>query len=72
MRQCMYKTKICNIGDLQKHLMQTWFDFEQIVIDAAIVKWRDRLRSCVCWCQTLRTHPAKLLFICIVWFIRIF
>jgi len=26
--------------------MQTWFDFEQNVIDAAIVKWRDRLRSC--------------------------
>jgi len=27
--------------------MQTWFDFEQNVIDAAIVKWRDRLRSFV-------------------------
>ena len=44
MQQCVYETKICDIGDLQKRLMQTWFDFEQNVIDAAIVKWRDRLR----------------------------
>jgi len=27
--------------------MQTWFDFEQNVIEAAIDQWRDRLRSCV-------------------------
>lgn len=44
--ECTKQTKICDIGDLQKRLMQTWFDFEQNVIDAAIVKWRDRLRSC--------------------------
>jgi len=47
MQQCVYETKICDIGDLQKRLMQTWFDFEENVIDAAIVKWRDHLRSCV-------------------------
>jgi len=47
MQQCVYESKMCDIGDLQKCLMQTWFDFEQNVIDAAIVKWRDRLRSCV-------------------------
>jgi len=27
--------------------MQTWFDFERDVIDAAIDQWRDCLRSCV-------------------------
>jgi len=27
--------------------MQTWFDFDQDIIDAAIDQWRDRLRSCV-------------------------
>jgi len=43
----VYETKICDIGDLQKCFMQTWFDFEQNVIDAAIVKWRYHLRSCV-------------------------
>jgi len=47
MQQCVYETKICDIDDLQKRLMQTWFDFEQNIIDAAIVQWRDRLRSCV-------------------------
>jgi len=47
MQQCMYKTKIYDISDLQKRLMQTWFDFEQNVIDAAIDQWRNRSRSCV-------------------------
>jgi len=48
MHQCVYETKICDIGDLQTCLMQTWFDFEQnVIIDAAIVKWHDRLRSFV-------------------------
>jgi len=33
----------------KKRLMQTWFDFEQNVIKAAIDQWRNRLRlrSCV-------------------------
>jgi len=28
MQQCMYRTKICDIYDLQKCLTQTWVDFE--------------------------------------------
>ena len=47
MQQCMYKTKICDIDDLQKRLMQTWFDFKQNVIEAAIDQWHHCLRSCV-------------------------
>jgi len=31
--------------DLQKCLTQTWVDFEQNVIEAAIDQWRDSLRS---------------------------
>jgi len=27
--------------------MQTWFDFEQNIIEAAIDQWRDHLISCV-------------------------
>jgi len=46
-QQCVYETKIFDIYDMQKRLMQTWFDFEQNVIEAAIDQWRDRLRSCV-------------------------
>jgi len=29
MQQCVYKTKIRDINDLQKRLMQTWLDFEK-------------------------------------------
>jgi len=53
MQQCVYKTKICDIYDLQKRLTQTWVDFEQNVIEAAINQWRDRLRLCACWWRTL-------------------
>jgi len=41
------RTKVCDIDDLQKRLMQTWFDFEQNVIEAAIDQWCDRLTSYV-------------------------
>jgi len=72
MQQCLYETKICDIDDLQKRLlMQTWFDFQQNAIEAAETSgttvW-DR----ACWWQTLWTHAVKLLFICIVSFIRTF
>jgi len=49
-QQCIYVNKdfkICDICDLQKRLTQTWADFEQNVIEAAIEQWRDRLRSCL-------------------------
>jgi len=45
MQQCGYGTKICDIYDLQKCLTQTWVDFEQNVIEAAIDQWRNSLRS---------------------------
>ena len=47
MQQCVYKTKICDICDLQKRLTQTWVDSEQNAIEAAIDQLHDRLRSCV-------------------------
>ena len=40
MQQYAYETKI-------RRLTQSWCDFEQDVINAAIDQWRDRLRSCV-------------------------
>jgi len=36
MQHCTYATKICDIYDLQKCLTQTWVDFEQNIIEAAI------------------------------------
>jgi len=54
MQQRVYRTKICDIYDLQKCLTHTWVDFQQNVIEAAIDQWRDRLRSCVrYWWRTL-------------------
>jgi len=75
MQQFVYETKMCDIYDLQKCLTQTWVDFEQNVIESALDKWRDNLRSCMraaCWWRTLWTYAAKLLCICIMWFIRTF
>jgi len=31
MQQCVYETKICDIGDLQKRLLYTGFHFEQML-----------------------------------------
>jgi len=43
----LYETKIYDIYDLQKRLMQSWFDFQQNAIEAAIDQRHDRMRSCV-------------------------
>jgi len=37
------ETMIHDINDLQRRLMQTSFDFEQDITDAAIDQWRDRV-----------------------------
>jgi len=38
MQQCVYETKICDIDDLRKCLMQTWFDINRML-------WNLRLTS---------------------------
>jgi len=43
----LYETKIRDIDNLRKGLMQTWFDFDQDITDAAIDQWRDHLRPCM-------------------------
>jgi len=70
----MYETNICDISDLQKCLMQTWFDSEQNVTNAVVDQWHDRrdLVCVYCWWQTLWTHAVKLLFIYTMWFIGTF
>jgi len=39
MQQCMYQTKIHDIDDLRKRLMQTCLDFDQNIIDAGVTIW---------------------------------
>jgi len=41
-------SKIHDIDNLRKCLMQTWFDFDQDITDATIDQWCDHLRSYVC------------------------
>ena len=53
MQQCVYETKICDICDLQKRLMQTWDDCGKNVIEAAIDQWRDRVCMLVVPWRTL-------------------
>jgi len=41
----MCETKIYDIDDLRKFLVQTWFDFD--IMELAIDQWHDHLTSCV-------------------------
>ena len=54
--QCVYETKIHDIDDLQKRLMQTWFGFEQAVSDTAIDQWRDWDHVCVLVADNVHMH----------------
>jgi len=38
-QQCVYETKIHDIDNRRKHLMQTCFDFDQNIIDAGVTIW---------------------------------
>ena len=71
MQQRVYETKIHDIDDLRKRFMQTWFDFEQDIINAAIDQWRDRLRSCV---RADGGHFERMLWpkCSFIWFTRTF
>jgi len=43
----VYETKIRDVDDLQKRLLQTWFDYDHDIIDAAIDQWHDHQKPCV-------------------------
>ena len=47
MQEKVYKTKICDVGQLRQRIIQAWKEFDQAVIDAAIAQWRARLIACV-------------------------
>jgi len=51
MQQCVYETKICDICDLQKRLMQSLVDFGKNVIEAAIARPSEIVHAC--WWRTL-------------------
>jgi len=51
----MYETKVYDICHLQKRLMQTWVNFEQNIIKAAIDQWPVCDHVCMLVADTLNT-----------------
>jgi len=61
MQQCVYKPKIHDTDDLLKHLMQTWLDFEQAVINATIDVHPSEIMfpvSVICMRSKVKGQPA--------------
>ena len=42
----VYQTKVRDVDDLKRRLIEVWNSLEQSVIDNAIDQWRSRLNSC--------------------------
>ena len=47
MQEMLYKTKVCDVEDLRKRIVQAWNDLHQRIIDLAVREWCKRLRACV-------------------------
>jgi len=43
----VYKTKVCDVEDLCKRIVQAWNDLDQRIIDSAVREWCKRLRACI-------------------------
>jgi len=43
----VYKTKVRDVEDLRKRIVQAWNNLDQQIIDSAVLEWRKRLRACV-------------------------
>ena len=43
----MYKTKVRDVEDLRKRIVQAWNNLDPQIIDSAVSEWRKRLRACV-------------------------
>jgi len=46
-QQRVYQTKVQDMNDLKRRLVNVWADMQQSVIDDAIDQWRKRLHACV-------------------------
>ena len=47
MQQLVYQTKVEDVGDLKRRLIDVWSDVSQGIIDDAIDQWRKRLHACI-------------------------
>ena len=47
MQKMVNKTKVRDVEDLRKRIVQAWNNLDQQIIDSAVREWRKRLRACV-------------------------
>ena len=47
MQEMLYKTKVCDVEDLCKRIVQACNDLDQRIIDSVVGEWRKRLRAIV-------------------------
>jgi len=59
MQQRVYQTKVQDMNDLKRRLINVWADMQQSVIDDAIDQWRKRLHACV-WARGHFEHTLWL------------
>jgi len=43
----VYQTPVRDMAYLRQHLIDTWNDLSQSIVDDAIDEWRKRLQACV-------------------------
>jgi len=47
MQQRVYQTKVKDLDDLKRRLIDVWAGIQQSLIDDAINQWHKRLHACV-------------------------
>jgi len=52
----VYRSIISYVNELKTRLINEWAQFDQSIVDAAIIQWRRRLNACVCVCGAHFEH----------------
>jgi len=47
LQECVYRSRIHDVGQLKSRLIEEWEHFHQVLIDEAIRQWRPRLSACI-------------------------
>jgi len=54
----VYRVPIRDTDKLGKHLVATWTEFQQSVVDDAVDQWRKRLEACILAVTSLARHSS--------------
>ena len=47
LQERVYRVPIRDTDELRKHLIATWAEFQQSVVDDAVDQWQKRLEACI-------------------------